>query len=253
MLIIIIILVSPDSRIRARVVNHLRPSFSTIAEAEAHYNLSLSDYLDELASAQTRVPAKKKTGFDKCTQTTCSSDDSAERSSGRVTVATVMESSTQTTDDEPMPIPASEIPIMELAVNVTDGNLLLLLSQLCRSFDVTCLLDLVSKLAKLLPRKELIVCADMVFLHLADLQGETCNPVNYVSLSLEAMKTLSIISQSSLICKFVYMLGTKRPGSGEPLMPINRMPFGLMQYQIEFFSSTNVMQVQKLYNLTCNI
>lgn len=136
-------MVSPDSRIRARVVNHLRPSFSTIAEAEAHYNLSLSDYLDELAPAQTQVPAKKKTGFDKCTQTTCSSDDSAERPSGRVTVATVMESSTQTTDDEPMPIPASEIPIMELAVNVTDGNLLLLLSQLCRSFDVTCLLDLV--------------------------------------------------------------------------------------------------------------
>ena len=240
-------MVSPDSRIRARVVNHLRPSFSTIAEAEAHYNLSLSDYLNELTPGQTQVPAKKKTGFDKCTQTACPSDDSTERPSSRVTVATVMESSTQTTDDEPIPIPAaaSEIPMMELGVNVTDGNLLLLLSQLCQSFGVTCLLDLVLKLAVLLPRNELIVCADKVFLHLADLQGETCNPVNYVSLSLEAMKTLSIISQSSLICKFVYMLGTKRPGSGEPLMPINRMPFGLMQYQIEFFSSTNVMQVQK--------
>ena len=168
-----------------------------------------------------------------------------------------MESSTQTTDDEPIHVPipaaASEIPIMGLTGNVTDGNLLLLLSQLCRSLGVTCLLDLVSKLTMLLPRNELIVCADKVFLNLADLQGETCNPVNYVSLSLEAMKTLSIISQSSLICKFVYMLGTKRPGSGEPLMPINRMPFGLMQYQIEFFSSTNVMQVQKLYNSTCNI
>ena len=249
-------MVSPDSRIRARVVNHLRPSFSTIAEAEAHYNLSLSDYLNELAPGQTRVPANKKTGFDKCTQTICSSDDSTERPSSRVTVATaVMESSTQTTDDEPIPIPAaaSEIPIMELAVNVTDRNLLLLLSQLCKCFDVACLLDLVLKLAKLLLRNELIVCADKVFLHLADLQGETCNPVNYVSLSLEAMKTLSVISQSSLICKFVYMPGTKRPGSVEPLMPIDRMPFGLMQYQIEFFSSTNVMQVQNLHNLTCNI
>ena len=110
-------MVSPDSSIRAKVVNHLGPSFSTIAEAEAHYNLSLS--------GQTRVPAKKKTGFDKCTQTTCPSSDSTERHSSRVTVATVMESSTQTTDDEHIPIPAaaSEIPIMELGVNVTDRNL----------------------------------------------------------------------------------------------------------------------------------
>ena len=242
-------MVSLDSRIRVRVVNHLRPSFSTIAEAEAHYNLSLSDYLDELAPSQNRVPAKKKSGVDKCTQTTCTSDDSTETPSSRVPVATVMESSTQTTDSNPIPIPAaaSEITIIELAVNVTDRNLLLLLSQLCRSLGVTCLVDLVSKLAMLLPRNELVVCADKVFLHLADLQGETCNPVNHVSLSLEAMKTPSVISKSSLTCKFVYMFGTKRPGSEEPLMAINRMPFGLIQYQIEFFSSTNVMQVQKLY------
>ena len=246
-------MVSIDSRIRARVVNHLRPSFSTIAEAEAHYNLSLSDYLDELAPSQNQVPAKKKTDVDKCTQTTCTSDDSTESPSSRVPVVTVMESSTQTTDNEPIltmeaPIPAvSEIPITDLTVNVTDRNLLLLLSQLCKIIDVTCLLDLVSKLAMLLPRNEFIVCADKVFLHLADLQGETCNPVTYVSLSLEAMKTLSVISKSSLICKFVYMFGTKRPGSEEPLMLINGMPFGLLQYQIDFFSSTNVMQVQHLY------
>ena len=162
-------MVSIDSRIRARVVNHLRPSFSTIAEAEAHYNLSLSDYLDELAPSQNQVPAKKKTGVDKCTQTTCTSDDSTESPSSRVPVATVMESSTQTTDNEsiptmeaPIPEAVSEIPITELTVNVTDRNLLLLLSQLCRIIDVTCLLDLVSKLAMLLPRNELIVCADKV-------------------------------------------------------------------------------------------
>ena len=125
-------MVSLDSRIRARVVNHLRPSLSTIAEAETHYNLTLSDYLDELAPGQTQVPAKKKTGFDKCTQTTFTSDDSTENPSSRVAIATLMESSTQTSDDEPIPIQAapSKIPIMELGVNVTDGNLLLLLSQL---------------------------------------------------------------------------------------------------------------------------
>lgn len=71
---------SPDNRIRAKVVNHHRPNFRAIAEAEAHYNLSLSDYLDELAPRQNQIPAKKKTGVDKCTLTTCTSDDSTERS-----------------------------------------------------------------------------------------------------------------------------------------------------------------------------
>ena len=237
------------------MVNYLRKNFSTLTEAEVHYNLSLSDYLGELVPSEN-VPAKKKTGHDKCTQTSNMSDDSRVRSSSTLLVAIIMEASTQTTCtteastqtmdecEESIPATASENTIVELSVNVADRNLLLLLSQLCRCFGVTSLLDLLAKLTKLLPRNELIVCADEIFLHLADLQGETCNPVNYVSLSLEAMKTLSVISKSSLVCKFVHMLGTKRPGSEEPLIPIDRMPFGLIQYQIEFFSSTNVMQVQ---------
>ncbi|KAJ7377199.1 hypothetical protein OS493_030399 [Desmophyllum pertusum] len=50
-----------------------------MAEAEAHYNLSLSDYLDELVPtcSQNQLPgAKKKNGLDKCTQTDSTSDDS---------------------------------------------------------------------------------------------------------------------------------------------------------------------------------
>lgn len=28
-------------------------------------------------------------------------------------------------------------------------------------------------------------------------------------------------------------------------MPVNRMPFGLIQYQMQFFTATNVMQVSR--------
>eukprot|EP00058_Branchiostoma_floridae_P027248 XP_002612739.1 hypothetical protein BRAFLDRAFT_97281 [Branchiostoma floridae] len=35
-----------------------------------------------------------------------------------------------------------------------------------------------------------------------------------------------------------------RPGTDEPLMPLERMPFGLVQYQIDFFTCTNVQQVK---------
>lgn len=148
----LLFLVSLDSRTRARVVNNLQPSFSTIAEAEAYYNQSLSDYLDELAPTQNQVPAGQKTGIDKCTQTTCTSHDCTE--AFQQGTSCDCNGITLTTDNEAIPIPAdaSEILIIQLAVNVTDRNLLLLLSQLCRSVGVTWLLDLASKLAMLLPR-----------------------------------------------------------------------------------------------------
>ncbi|KAI8517539.1 hypothetical protein Bbelb_035560 [Branchiostoma belcheri] len=38
-------------------------------------------------------------------------------------------------------------------------------------------------------------------------------------------------------------VGQNRQGTDEPLMPLNRMPFGLVQYQIEFFTCTNVQQI----------
>ncbi|KAK3712315.1 hypothetical protein QZH41_017251, partial [Actinostola sp. cb2023] len=35
----------------------------------------------------------------------------------------------------------------------------------------------------------------------------------------------------------------KRSGIEEPLFPLDRMPFGLVAYQIEFFACTNIMQI----------
>ena len=158
----------------------------------------------------------------------------------------MVDTSTQTPiDHEGLPQQAAvENGVSDMAMeNVTDSRELGLLSELCRVFKVTSIINLMRKLCDLISREELVGFADIIFLHLAESQGETCNPRDYVSLSLEAMKTLSVVCKSSLICKFVYALGTKRPASDEPLMPINRMPFGLIQYQIEFFSATNVMQV----------
>ena len=43
----------------------------------------------------------------------------------------------------------------------------------------------------------------------------------------------------------------KRAGkAGKPLMPLDRMPFGLIEYQLEFFTATNIMQVcRALYSI----
>ena len=73
--------------------------------------------------------------------------------------------------------------------------------------------------------------------------GITSNPRTFVQLSMDAMKRLEDNSKPNLVLKFCQGLAMDRPNNAGPLIPIHRMPFGLIQYCIEFFTCTNVMQV----------
>jgi hypothetical protein len=57
------------------------------------------------------------------------------------------------------------------------------------------------------------------------------------------MVELQRANKPNILYKLAYCIATKKPGTTEPLFPLDRMPFGLVQHQIEFFSSTNVSQV----------
>ena len=52
------------------------------------------------------------------------------------------------------------------------------------------------------------------------------------------MKLLQSQGKTNLVYRFAYVIATARPESDESLLPLNRMPFGLIEYQIDFFSST---------------
>ncbi|KAI8503729.1 hypothetical protein Bbelb_187000 [Branchiostoma belcheri] len=52
-------------------------------------------------------------------------------------------------------------------------------------------------------------------------------------------------NKPNLLYKFAQILSTNRPGTNIPLLQLDRMPFGLIQYQLEFYSSTNVHQIEK--------
>lgn len=65
----------------------------------------------------------------------------------------------------------------------------------------------------------------------------------FVSLSIQAMKTLKKKGKPNIIKDFVKCLGLTRPDSQEPLMPVDRMPFGLIQHQIQFFCASDIQQV----------
>ena len=63
---------------------------------------------------------------------------------------------------------------------------------------------------------------------------------NFISLSIGAMEVLQEAKKPNLVYKWVQCMSRE---SGQPLMPLNRMPFGLIEYQLAFFTATNVMQV----------
>jgi len=97
---------------------------------------------------------------------------------------------------------------------------------------------------------ELIKFANSAFLELAQKNGINSNPANFAELAVQAMKHLQEKGKSNLMYKFAMCIATNRPGSNDRLFPLDRMPFGMVEYQIEFFSATNVMQVDCLFYRT---
>lgn len=85
--------------------------------------------------------------------------------------------------------------------------------------------------------------ADLAFLELALKSGINSNPANFTELAIHSMKRLQENSKNNLIYKFALCIASNRLGSNDSRLPINRMPFGMVKYQIEFFSATNIMQV----------
>lgn len=110
--------------------------------------------------------------------------------------------------------------------------------------------DQVLEVLSTLDDEKLKYVADASFLKLALRVGIDTNPGNFATLSVKAMKQLQNQRKNNLLYKFAFCIATPRPGSEEALFPLKRMPFGLVEYQIEFFSSTNITQVSYLHTIT---
>ena len=94
------------------------------------------------------------------------------------------------------------------------------------------------------PYQQKMVLLDKQFVDVAIAEGIDTNPADFASISLGAMKVLQESEKPNLIYKWSKcVLGE----DGKSLIPLHGMPFGLMQYQMEFFTSTNVMQVSHFF------
>ena len=84
----------------------------------------------------------------------------------------------------------------------------------------------------------------------AEKMGMETNVLNFPHLSLKSMKTLQDLGKTNTIYNLSKVVGEPRPDGSGTLIPLKRMPFGMVQYIIDFFASNNVMQVS---TITCNL
>eukprot|EP00112_Aurelia_sp_Birch-Aquarium-sp1_P015505 Seg3441.2 transcript_id=Seg3441.2/GoldUCD/mRNA.D3Y31 product="hypothetical protein" protein_id=Seg3441.2/GoldUCD/D3Y31 len=84
---------------------------------------------------------------------------------------------------------------------------------------------------------------DELYAKVAKTSGITSNPRDFASLSISAMLELQGANKPNLVYQWVKCI-LRRTGASA-LLPVNRMPFGLLQYQMEFFSCTNISQIHE--------
>ena len=71
-------------------------------------------------------------------------------------------------------------------------------------------------------------------------------PLDFLSLAAAGMKNLHVVERSNVIYLLVKAVGTRRADDADTLLPVRRMPMGLIEYVAAFFTSTSVQQVQSV-------
>ena len=116
-----------------------------------------------------------------------------------------------------------------------------------------CDVDVIVQLIKMLlveqPDLDVLAITDQLYALVAEKMGLTSTVLGFVRLSLEAMRRLELNDKVNLVIKFCQGFANERPDKSGPLIPLHRMLFGLLQYCIEFFTCTNVMQVTLFHQM----
>ena len=82
-----------------------------------------------------------------------------------------------------------------------------------------------------------------LFMELVKTTGINSNPADFISRSIRCMESLQVHGKSNLLYKFAFCITEKCPETDKPILLMDRVPFGLIEYQPEFFACTNIMQV----------
>lgn len=120
------------------------------------------------------------------------------------------------------------------------------LVKITKTVSVKCLEEILSTSFSRLTLKDQKDCLDKLFKTVANCEN-VIRVEDFPSLAIKAMKMLREKrgNQINVLRAFAKCLGLRRPDSNEPLMPVDRKPFGLIQHQIQFFCASDIRQVSK--------
>lgn len=204
-----------ERSVRQRVVNILRPKFKTIEEAEKGYGLTIDTILDgDFLNENSETPTSMLN-----------------------TPTFLVSRLSKLTPEQLEDVVKEGLGLLHPNMLVNVLSEVLLKIQLSNLKDVERVtLPMFSALGKEIK----IAILDKLFSDLSHSVGLIGNCSNFVNLSIEAMKVLQDAKKHNLVYKWSQCIVGE---NGTPLIPLNRMPFGLIEYQLEFFTATNVMQV----------
>lgn len=105
-----------------------------------------------------------------------------------------------------------------------------------------CVFEISETLTQASPEEQLLVLTTLLQNHASDFYGILV-PSDFIKLSLEAMLHLKEANRTNVVYNLVSAVGTKRPHSDDTRLPVNRMPMGLLEHCVSFFSSSNTTKV----------
>ena len=217
----LIFLVFPiAAAVRQHILCDIKKRFKTVEEAEDSLGLTLESYLDESnTSAAAKPPATLDISL------------SLIEKMGHMTPSQLKE-----LIEEAWQL-LSKLPTLETDIKEALAN-----SFLQSEWVTMHVTKLITSWFEVSSIGDSILVLNECFQVTAEKMGIETNVLNFQHLSLKSMKTLQDLGKTNTIYNLSKVVGEPRPGGSGTLIPLKRMPFGMVQYIIDFFASTNVMQ-----------
>lgn len=200
------------------VTKILAPKFTSVEEAEEAYGLGVDSYSNYMADSFNK-PSNPTT----CTVT-----------SPQLSADSLLTHLQTLTHSQTVDVANSTLN------NLPTDTCLPIVQNIVQKFGSSDIIKLVSTLFKQLPEANQIHLLDKLFVDVA----KPFNPsqTDFISHAITAMKNLQNSGKDNTLYKFARVLSVKRP-DGQTLFPLDRMPWGLVQYQVDFFNCTHINQV----------
>jgi len=113
------------------------------------------------------------------------------------------------------------------------------------SLSVPFVVELLTSLSKIASCEALIQVADSLVCSVASKSGLSWNLKGFLDTACRAMCELETHGRPNVVYFLCRCIAEKKEDGKTPLLPMDRMPFGLIQYQLEFFNATHVCQISE--------